>query len=121
MKGVAKSAAEKHGAQLEKWVSEYYSEHGTNPKGILVVNAFNETPLNARTKKAFPDQMLSYFQNRGHCLISGIQLLGVYLDFRDDTGKRTERIDRLFGTEGVFDGYHDWSNFLVSREDNTDA
>lgn len=36
IKGVGKSAAEKHAAQLEKWVSEYFSAHSVQPKGILI-------------------------------------------------------------------------------------
>ncbi len=118
VKGVSKSAAEKHAAQLEKWVSEYYSSHGTNPKGILVVDTFNDTPLIERTKKSFPDQMLPYSQNRGHCLITGLQLLGMYLDCKDKPEKRAEMIKKIFDTVGEFDEYRDWSSFLVSMEDS---
>ena len=36
IKGVLrKSAAERHAAQLEKWVSSYFSDKGIRPKGIL--------------------------------------------------------------------------------------
>ena len=60
VKGVKKSAAEKHAAQLEKWVSNYYETNEKPAKGILIVNAFCDTPLEDRTEEAFPKQMLPY-------------------------------------------------------------
>jgi hypothetical protein len=74
VKGVSKSAAEKHAAQLEKWVAGAYEESGKMPKGILVVNTWRETPLTERTKEDFPAQMLPYSEGRGHCLVTGLQL-----------------------------------------------
>ena len=40
IKGVTKSAAEKHAAQLEKWVAQYIEENEVSPKGMLIVNGF---------------------------------------------------------------------------------
>ena len=51
VKGVTKSAAEKHAAQLEKWVAGAYEETDKMPKGILVVNTWRETPLSGRDKE----------------------------------------------------------------------
>ena len=50
IKGVSKSAAEKHAAQLEKWVSEFIENNGTIPKAILVVNGFRKKELSKRTE-----------------------------------------------------------------------
>lgn len=36
VKGVGKSSAEKHAAQLEKWVSGYIEKFGIIPKGVLL-------------------------------------------------------------------------------------
>jgi hypothetical protein len=115
VKGKTKSAAEKDGAQLEKWVSAYYEKHGVIPKGILIVNAFNETPLHQRTELAFPDQMLGYSKGRNHCLITGIQLLGLYLACKNDPESRQRLIDSLFSTAGVFDDFQMWTSFIDLR------
>ena len=112
VKGVSKSAAEKHAAQLEKWVSEYFSKKGIKPKGILIINALKDTPLVDRNKPPFPEQMISYSKNRDHCLITGLQLLCMYLDTKDNSLKRDEMIKRLLATNGIFEDYHDWRAFL---------
>jgi hypothetical protein len=121
IKGVLKSTAEKHATQLEKWVSDYYSSHEQHPNGILVVNAYCDTPLKDRDKPAFPDQMLGYSKRRGHCLITGIQLLNLYLDCRDDPEKKDAVIGRLFSTEGVFEEYRNWPDYLTLDENDSDA
>lgn len=112
VKGVSKSAAEKHAAQLEKWVSEFYSTEGVKPKGILLVNAFKDTPLLERTESVFPNQMIKYSTSREHCLISGIQLLGLFMDILYNNGNKEEIIDKIFSTDGIFPDYHDWSTVL---------
>lgn len=112
VKGVTKSGAEKHAAQLEKWVSEYFSRKGIKPKGILVVNAYKDVPLNDRNGPPFPKQMISYSKNRDHCLITGLQLLCMYLDIKDDPKKKDEMINLLLGTNGIFEGYQDWHAYL---------
>ena len=74
VKGLTKSAAEKDAAQLEKWVSEFIEEHGQVPKAVLIANTWRRKPLEARDV-AFPDQMVPYATQRGHCLIETHQLL----------------------------------------------
>lgn len=81
IKGVVKSAAEKHAAQLEKWVTTYLVENEIHPKGILIVNTFKETPIEDRSGESFPDQMLSFSNMRNHCLITGLQLYCMYQSF----------------------------------------
>lgn len=76
IKGKAKSAAEKDAAQLEKWVAGHHVEHEVQPKGILLVNAWRDLTLADReSRPTFPEQMLEYSTGRGHCLITGLQLL----------------------------------------------
>lgn len=112
VKGVSKSAAEKHAAQLEKWVSEYYASKGIMPKGILVVNAFKDIPLAERKEETFPHQMLDYSKKRGHCLVTSLQLLCSYIDFLNNPSKKEEIINSLFETEGAFDNYKDWNSYI---------
>ena len=115
VKGITKSAAEGHAAQLEKWVSDYLITKGIKPKGILIVNSYKDIPLTDRKEPAFPDQMLEYSEKREHCLITGLQLLGMYLDCKDNSKKKPEMIERMFATVGVFSEYQDWTGFISSR------
>ncbi|RED32407.1 hypothetical protein [Paenibacillus sp. VMFN-D1] len=111
VKGVSKSAAEKHAAQLEKWVSEYLGTKNIAPKGILIVNAYKDTPILERTESAFPDQMLDYCRKRNHCLITGLDLLSIYLYIQENPQKKEDLINELFDTCGVFNKLS-WQDFL---------
>ncbi len=115
VKGVNGSAAEKNSAHLEKWVTEYHSENEVHPKGILVVNAFKDLPIDKRTEPVFPDQMLRFATNREHCLISGLQLYGFYLAYLESNEKE-KLIDDLLNTIGVYDKFIDYKEFLNFNE-----
>jgi hypothetical protein len=112
VKGVSKSAAESHATQLEKWVSEYSLQNGIKPKGILVINTYKNIPLRDRKEKAFPDQMIPFSEKRDHCLLTGLQLLGLYLDCMNNSSRKEEMVRLLFDTNGIFKEYEDWSKFL---------
>lgn len=101
VKGVSKSAAEKHAAQLEKWVASAYEETGTMPKGILVVNTWRETPLTKRTKEDFPAQMLPYSEGRGHCLVTGLQFFLMRAEVEKDQSRAEHWRKTLLTTSGV--------------------
>jgi hypothetical protein len=113
IKGVSKSAAEKHAAQLEKWVSEYLSDKGIKPKGILIVNAYCETCLDERSEPAFPDQMISYSVNRDHCLLTTAQLLGIYYHINDHPDEKDTIISELYETKGIYKGFEDYTAYLT--------
>lgn len=68
IKGVVKTAAEKHAAQLEKWSANFIQKHEAIPKAILIVNTFKEMPLSERDVVSFPNQMVKYSMQREHCL-----------------------------------------------------
>jgi hypothetical protein len=114
VKGVTGSGAEKHSAQLEKWVAEYYEDHEVHAKPILVVNSFRDKPLEERGV-TFPGQMLSYAESRGHCLITGLQLLGASLAFADDPDAGASILASLFDCVGVWPDYQDWTDFLDAQ------
>jgi hypothetical protein len=100
VKGVGKSAAESHAAQLEKWVSSHLERSGKPAKGILVVNAFKDTPIGQRTMPAFPDQMLEYSTRRQHALVTGLQLLAALIHVERGTLTAESVVERLFQTDG---------------------
>jgi len=74
-----------------------------------------------RTEVSFPTQMLPYSEAREHCLMTGLQLLGLYLDCKDNEEKKHEMIGRMFATKGVFAEYQNWTDFLLDESKNTPA
>jgi hypothetical protein len=117
IKGVTKSAAEKHAAQLEKWVSEYMTDKGIKPKGLLIVNAYCETPIDARIDPAFPDQMIAYSVNREHCLLTTIQLLGLYLHLKVHPEETERLISELLNMNGIYKLFDGYSRFLQTPQE----
>src|SRR6266566_5914838 len=85
---------------------------GWHPFCILVANPYCEVPLIDRKEDAFPPQMRPYSEAREHCLITGLQLLCLYLDCKEDEEKKARMIHLLFNTKGVFSEYQDWTQFI---------
>jgi hypothetical protein len=112
VKGVGKSGAEKHSAQLEKWVANSLEESGVNPKGILVVNTFREKPLDERTEDDFPAQMLPYSKSRNHCLATGLQLFIMRSQIESGSLSAEQARRTLLETVGVLTGYEEWRTVL---------
>lgn len=117
IKGVNKSSAEKHAAQLQKWVSNYHIDHDINPKGILLVNTYKEMPIEERNGEDFPAQMLSYAQRMNHCLISGLQFLCMYIDFVNKKISQSELINLLFNTVGILEYTNNPSEYIKKLSD----
>jgi hypothetical protein len=117
IKGLVKSAGEKDAAQLEKWVSEYLLEHGKAPKGILVVNGWRTVPLRERTEPVFPEQMLPFSKARDHCLMTGLQLLGAWLDVEENPDKADEIAESILSCIGLYGKYADWTKFVCSKQE----
>ncbi len=112
IKGVSKSAAEKHAAQLEKWVSQYIEDNDHAPKPLLIVNGYCDTPLTKRTENVFPEQMIKYCEARGHALITTTQLLCLYIEINDNPDCATERIAEMLSCVGRYQRYQDFENYL---------
>ena len=112
IKGVTKSAAEKHAAQLEKWVAQFLEENEHSPKAILFVNGYCDTPLAERTEEVFPDQMLRYSEARGHALVTTTQLLCLYIEIKNNPACAKERIKELLSCVGRYPRYKDYENYL---------
>ena len=112
VKGITKTAAEKHAAQLEKWSANFIQKHDAIPKAILIVNTFKEIPLNERENVSFPDQMIKYSSQREHCLITTVQLLNLYYLAMADPSNKDSLIESIFTTVGVYKDLSDWTLFL---------
>jgi hypothetical protein len=115
IKGNINSAAEKHCVQLQKWVTNYHFSKDINPKGILIINTFKNKPIEERTDLNFPDQMLPYAKQMNHCLVSGLQLLCLFLDFKNGNIKIAEVIDLLFNTVGELTYTTDFAKFIKKK------
>jgi len=111
-----RSAGEDDIMQLEKWKIEYHDSHKKIPKGILVANMYKDTPLNDRKQTAFPDQLLPLATGRELCLITGTQLLCLYLDYKRNPSKKDQLIDSLFNTVGIYKDYEDWGEYITFEE-----
>lgn len=112
VKGLTKSAAEKNAAQLQKWISSYHVENDFNPKGILIVNTYKDVKLENRTEIDFPNQMLGYSNQMHLCLITGIQLLCMYLDFTSNKINKKKVTSLLFNTVGELKYKEDISELI---------
>ncbi|MBQ7789132.1 MAG: hypothetical protein IJ398_05710 [Clostridia bacterium] len=112
IKSASKSAAEKHAAQLEKWVSQFIEEKEHSPKAILIVNGFCDTPLAERTEDVFPNQMLKFCMAREHALITTTQLLCLYIEIKNNPACAEERIVELLNCVGKYPRYLDYENYL---------
>ena len=103
IKGVKGSAAEKHAAQLMKWVNNYHLDNNINPKGILIVNSFMDLPIELRNSATFPHQMISYCNRMQLCLITSEQLLNLFIDFKFNRKSIDEIHNKLFSKIGIFE------------------
>lgn len=120
IKGVTKSAAEKHAAQLEKWVAGSLEETGVIPKGILVVNTWRELPLADRSEADFPEQMLPYSEGRQHCLVTGLDLFALSCEL-DETPERTEFWrEKIMSTSGRLTEVPDWRRYIQLASNETE-
>ncbi|MCV2460240.1 hypothetical protein OEB94_13255 [Streptomyces sp. ICN988] len=116
VKGLTKSAAEKNAAQLEKWVSEEIEAGETQPKAILVANTWRETRPDERVETSFPNQMLKYAQDRGHCLVTGAQLLAMVRTVLHSPERAKDIAEQLLATVGTTTGW-DANHFLARSKD----
>lgn len=118
VKGVAKSGAEKHAAQLEKWIADEVAVGDSAARGILVVNGWRDLPPSDRVEATFPDQMLGYCRKREHCLVTGVQLFAMVRTCIDNPARASEIAAVLARTVGVVDGWDDLSGVIVSQQLN---
>lgn len=103
IKGIKGSAGEKNSAQLQKWVSDYHYEYGKEPKGILIVNTFKDVQIEERKGDSFPHQMLEYATRQKQCLLTGLELLSMYFDFKNNKITAEEIKKKLLNTIGKLD------------------
>lgn len=111
VKGVSGSATEKHTAQTVKWKTEYYIENDIMPKGVLIVNAFNNKKLEDR-QEYFPNQMLKYAEHQEICLITTIQIYNIMCFIEQNPLEVDSIIQEIFDCNGIFTNFNEWNNYI---------
>lgn len=112
IKGLTGAAKETNASQVEKWVATYHAEHGIEPKGILIVNAFRDTPLLERPNDAFPKQMMPYVNRKEISLVTTTQLFLADAALAADP-KRVEAFrNAILTTTGLVPDFVDPAEFL---------
>lgn len=114
VKGVSGSATEKHTSQIVKWKSEYHIENDILPKGILLVNAFNERELEER-QEYFPAQMLKYATHQEICLLTTIQLYNIKEYIKNNPNEKERILDEIFTINGLYKGFEAWDLNIKSK------
>lgn len=121
IKGVKKSAAESHAAQLEKWASDFFIKNNRKAKPLLIVNGYYETPLQERTEPVFPAQMIPFSELRNHVLISTTQLLCLYIETKNNPSCKEERITELLNTAGVYERYKNIYDYIKLADETGES
>ncbi|MBT3532593.1 MAG: hypothetical protein HN478_01875 [Rhodospirillaceae bacterium] len=117
VQGVRRGAKEDHVRSLIIWVQEVALEdEGKEPKGLLVVNPYRDTPLAERGNNPWTEKIIEICERQGYCVMTGLQLLGLYFDAKTNDARRQELIQQMFDTEGVFAGFENWQDFLTAPE-----
>ena len=115
--GVKRGVKEDHARSLTIWVQEVALQDHKEPKGLLVGNPYRDMPLAERVgKNPWPGETIKICERQSFCAMTGLQLLGLYLDAMADDAKRKRLIEQMFRTEGLFEDYEDWSQFLAPVE-----
>jgi hypothetical protein len=115
VKGISGSATEKHTSQIVKWKSEYHIENDVIPKGILLVNAFNDKELDSR-QDYFPNQMLKYATHQEICLLTTIQLYNIKKYLEKKPEEREKIINEIYTTNGLYKNFGEWNLNIKKNE-----
>ena len=115
VKGISGSATEKHTSQIVKWKSEYHIENDVMPKGILLVNAFNDKELDSR-QDYFPNQMLKYATHQEICLLTTIQLYNIKKYLEKKPEEREKIINEIYTTNGLYKKFGEWNLNIKKNE-----
>lgn len=83
-------------------------------KGILLINAYRDLPLDRRTEAGFPHPMLRTIAGASLCALTTLQLLGMVLKARMISSEREKLARLLFDHVGVISEYVNWKDFLSS-------
>lgn len=84
-------------------ISNYWSNHGTEPKGILIVAIQSNEEPQARAE--INKESLDYASRKGLCLITPLQLLSIYRKVDLQGGDSSEVTSAILSENGQLKGY----------------
>jgi hypothetical protein len=102
IKGIVKSAARSHIRQLEDWKEKAEVDNGWKGKGLLIVNAFRELPLQER-RVPFPVDCVEKAEFEKICLLTTTQLFKALQTFQEGKLDRKEFWDAIYNSNGICD------------------
>ncbi len=107
IKGASGSATKQHTRQLEEWtISCANSNDLEDVKGLLIINAFCETPIAERNSIVFPPNVIEYSKARQHCLMTTTTLLELIKTYDDKMLKGQAILQLINQTSGILDYKH---------------
>ena len=119
VKGLKKSAAERHLNQLNSKKGQYEFEFKRKTKGVLIVNAWRELPIENRggnDHPIFPDQINEVTKMWEFALLTTQQLFVAYCKDLEGKFDKENFINDLFKTVGVFNGLDDIDEYKLKEE-----
>lgn len=92
-------------AQVAESAIAFWERHDIEPKGILIACTWTNVSPAHRSQKDFEDPVSEFAKKKNLCLMSTLQLLGVYRDL--ELGIAGQEIVRrqMLETNGCLDGY----------------
>jgi len=119
VKGLKKSAAERHLNQLHSKKGQYEFELKRKTKGVLIVNAWREFPIEERggnDHQVFPDQINKVTEMWEFALLTTQQLFVAYCNNLEGNFDKENFINDLFKTVGVYSGLDEIDEYKLKRE-----
>lgn len=116
VKGSIKSASKENVRQLSSHLTEFKNEKEVEPKGILLINAWRELPLEERDTKdkpIFPHSIMNLVTLTNISLITTQQLFVAYCDNLEGKFDLEEFMKKIDSASGVMDGYNDIEKYKV--------
>jgi hypothetical protein len=86
-----------------------------NVRGLMVIGTFRKTPLDKRPEPDFPDAIMRVASRSEVCVITGLQLLLMILQSRNDPTFKAKFIEQLFTTSSQPALDITWRDFLISQ------
>lgn len=105
-----------HVGQLKNHMSEYETDNIVKVKGILIMNAWRELPLEDRDKtdtKVFPQESVNVAIISNIVLMTTQQLFVAYCDNLEGKFNLEEFISKVDSTSGILVGYADISEYKI--------
>ncbi len=114
VKGSKKSASYDNIKQLHSHMVQYEEDEQEKSKGILIINAWRELPIENRNTPdtlIFPTQIDKSVKIWGIALLTTQQLFVAYCQKLENKFNTEEFVKKLFNTVGAFDGLNNISDY----------